>query len=186
MHIQANYMQSELFSVGVCLIFHRRGGGPCFVTYMWPLTRKRTTTVFRWTAKAVGYPLGTRWRRWWKRWRRWKSRWVFFFTHWRRWKKPLGNFSQTVGNVGKSLWVLFPYPLKALRKAVGKMWPSTGKQWIRWLHAHGTVLTRSHDTCLTRLACAYAKKNKRNRVACLCPLLNVCWHGRPLCFDTQV
>ena len=41
------------------------------------------------------------------------------------------------------------------------LWPSTGKQWIRWLHAHGTVLTRSHDTCLTRLACAYAKKKQK-------------------------
>ena len=29
-------------------------------------------------------------------------------------------FSQTVGNVGKSRLVFFPYPLKALRKAVGK------------------------------------------------------------------
>ena len=29
-------------------------------------------------------------------------------------------FSQTVGNVEKSRLVFFPYPLKALRKAVGK------------------------------------------------------------------
>ena len=69
-------------------------------------------------------PLATRWRRWWKHWRRWKSCWVFFFTRWRRWKKLLGNISQTVGNVAKSRWVLFPYPLKALRKAVGKIRPT--------------------------------------------------------------
>jgi len=39
-------------------------------------------------------------------------------------EKPLGNFSQTVGNVGKSHWAFFPYPLKALRKAVGKIRPT--------------------------------------------------------------
>ena len=39
-------------------------------------------------------------------------------------EKPLGNFSQTVGNVGKSRWAFFPYPLKALRKAVGKIRPT--------------------------------------------------------------
>ena len=39
-------------------------------------------------------------------------------------KKAVGKFLPTVGNVGKSRWVLFPYPLKALRKAVGKIRPT--------------------------------------------------------------
>ena len=64
------------------------------VFHLWPFTRKRTLTVFCWTAKAVGYPLGTRWRRWWNRW--------------------------------KSCWFFFPYPLTALRKAVGKIRSSYG------------------------------------------------------------
>ena len=38
--------------------------------------------------------------------------------------KAVGFFSLPVGGVEKSHWVLFPYPLKALRKAVGKIRPT--------------------------------------------------------------
>ena len=104
---------------------------------MWPLTQKRTLTVFRWTAKAVGYPLVTRWvpiggvdesvegigKA------------VGFFSlpvegvEKSRWE----IFSQTVGNVGKSRLVFFPLPVesaeksrweKPLGKAVGKIRPT--------------------------------------------------------------
>ena len=44
----------------------------------------------------------------------------FFLFLWRRWEKPFKNLFQSVGSVRKSRWVFFPYPLKALRKAVGK------------------------------------------------------------------
>ena len=39
-------------------------------------------------------------------------------------EKPLGFFSLPVEGVEKSRWVLYPYPLKALRKAVGKIRPT--------------------------------------------------------------
>ena len=83
---------------------------------MWPLMRKRTLTVFRLTAEAVGYSLGTRWKRLLKRWRRWENRWHFSFTRWRRWEKPLKKLFQSVASVSKSRWVFFPYPLKGIIK----------------------------------------------------------------------
>ena len=86
--------------------------------HLWPLTRKHTVMVFRWTAKAVGYLLGTCWRRWSKRWRHWKSRCVlslllkalkkavgkFLPNRWKRWKKPLGLLSLPVQSAEKSRW----------------------------------------------------------------------------------
>ena len=49
---------------------------------------------------------------------------AFFLYPLKALKKPLGNYSQTVGNVGKSRWVFSSYPLKALRIAVGKIRPT--------------------------------------------------------------
>ena len=41
---------------------------------------------------------------------------------------PLKHLLQSVESIRKSRWVFFPYPLKALRKAVGKSRSSTRKR----------------------------------------------------------
>ena len=75
---------------------------------MWPFTRKRTLTVFRWTAKAVGYPLEALM----------KALGFFLYplktlkkaigkflpNHWKRWKKPLRFFRLPVESAEKSRW----------------------------------------------------------------------------------
>lgn len=58
------------------------------------------------------------------------------------------------------------------------LWPSTGKQSLRWTHAHGMVATRSHDSDTTRFSCVYsynAKARTMDRVVtCLWPLFARC------------
>ena len=115
------YLNGKFLDCIIRLLFCMKFSAYCLVKRKCDLSReKRKTTVFGWTAKAVGYPSEALM----KALKALEKPLGIFFTYWRRWKKPLGNFSQTVGNVGKSRWVLFPYPLKVLRKAVAKIRPT--------------------------------------------------------------
>ena len=79
-----------------------------YILHLWPFTRKRTLTVFRWTAKAVGYPVGS----------------VDESVEgvW----KAVGFFSLPVEGVEKSRWEISQKPLE---KAVGFFAPTRWKRW---------------------------------------------------------